>query len=46
VKELYHFSHIETAILAAIFSAVIIGLGWRAGHELPPPPPPTAESPA
>jgi YjbE family integral membrane protein len=46
VKELYHFSHIETAILAAIFSAVIIGLGWRAGHQLPPPPPPAAESPA
>jgi YjbE family integral membrane protein len=46
VKELYHANHLETAILAAIFSAVIIGLGWRAGHELPPPPPPAAESPA
>ncbi len=46
VKELYHANHIETAIVAAIFSAVIIGLGWRAGHQLPPPPPPAAESPA
>lgn len=45
VKALYHASHLETAILAAIFSAVIIGLGWRAGHQLPPPPP-QAESPA
>ncbi|HET9658932.1 MAG TPA: TerC family protein [Thermomicrobiales bacterium] len=46
VKELYHANHLETAIVAAIFSAVIIGLGWRAGHQLPPPPPPTAESAA
>lgn len=38
VKEYYHFNHLETAIVAALFSAVIIWLGWRAGKSLPPPP--------
>lgn len=38
VKEYYHFNHVETAIVAALFSAVIIWLGWRAGKSLPPPP--------
>ncbi len=38
VQAIYHANHIETAILAGIFSAVIIWLGWRAGKQLPPPP--------
>lgn len=39
IKEIYHANHLETAVVAAIFSAVIIGLGWRAGKQLPPAPP-------
>jgi YjbE family integral membrane protein len=39
VKEIYHANHIETAILAAVLSAVIIWLGLRSGSSAPPPPP-------
>jgi YjbE family integral membrane protein len=38
VKDIYHASHLETAILAAILSALIIWLGLRAGNSTSPPP--------
>lgn len=37
VKQYFHATHLQTAIIAAIFSAIIIWLGWRAGKSLPPP---------
>lgn len=46
VQAIYHASHLETAILAAIFSAVIIWLGWRASKSLPPTAGHNLESPA
>jgi multisubunit Na+/H+ antiporter MnhC subunit len=48
VKEYYHATIIETAILAGLLSAAIIWLGLRAGGSLPPPPPEgqNLESPA
>lgn len=39
VKEIHHATHIETAVLAAALSALIIWLGSRAGKSLPPAPP-------
>lgn len=39
VKELYHANIMETAIVAAVLSAVIIWLGLRTGDSAPPPPP-------
>jgi YjbE family integral membrane protein len=39
VKELYHANIMETAIVAAVLSAVIIWLGLRSGSSAPPPPP-------
>jgi YjbE family integral membrane protein len=38
VKDVYHANLLETAIVAGIFSTVIIWLGLRAGRSLPPPP--------
>lgn len=39
VKDYYHASPMETAILAAILSAAIIWLGLRSSKSAPPPPP-------
>jgi YjbE family integral membrane protein len=39
VKDYYHASLLETAILAGLLSAGIIWFGLRAGKSLPPPPP-------
>lgn len=39
VKEIYHANHIETVVLAAALSGLIIWLGTRAGKSLPPAPP-------
>jgi len=37
VRDFYRAGHLEVGIAAAIFSGVIIWLGWRAGKHMPPP---------
>ncbi len=36
VRDFYRAGHLEVGIAAALFSGVIIWLGWRAGRHMPP----------
>ena len=36
VQDFYDAGHLEVAIAAAAFSAIIIWLGWRSGKQMPP----------